>query len=520
MALDLILRNARIAGRDGPTGRYRDRRRQDRRDRAAIASDAPAEDVGGRLVVPGFVETHIHLDKSCILDRCRCEEGTLQEAIAQVAAAKRDFTEDDVYARGRRTLEKAILQGTTRMRTHVEVDPRIGLTSFNAIRRLKRDYAWAIDLEICVFPQEGLLNDPGTEELLVAACEQGADLIGGCPYTDSDPHGQIARIFELARRFDLDIDFHLDFDLDASWMDLDEVCRQTQAHRYGGRVAVGHVTKLSALPPERFAETARRLADAGVAVTVLPATDLFLMGREHDHNVPRGVAPAHKLLEHGVTCSLATNNVLNPFTPFGDCSLIRMANLYANVAQAGRTRGACRLPRHGDDAAGEADESHGLRHRGRQSGRSRRARLPRAGGCGRRTGAAAVRTEARPPQLSRAPRRSFTGRCDTACCHRSKLMRERVHLFPLVPAQAGTQSRQAQSVRPLGSRLRGNERGEAGLQSRSVASPLLSTIASRSATLHWNEMRGPSAHISVRMVSPGNTGLENRASKVAMRSGW
>ena len=84
------------------------------------------------------------------------EHGTLEEAIAEVAAAKRAFTEDDVYARGRRTLEKAIVQGTTRMRTHVEVDPRIGLRSFNAIRRLKADYAWAIDLEICVFPQEGL----------------------------------------------------------------------------------------------------------------------------------------------------------------------------------------------------------------------------------------------------------------------------------------------------------------------------------------------------------------------------
>jgi cytosine deaminase len=60
------------------------------------------------------------------------------------------------------------------------------------------------------------------------------------------------------------------------------------------------------------------------------------MGREHQHHVPRGVAPAHRLLTHGVTCSLATNNVLNPFTPFGDCSLIRMANLYANIAQLGR----------------------------------------------------------------------------------------------------------------------------------------------------------------------------------------
>ena len=75
----------------------------------------------------GFVETHIHLDKSCILDRCKSREGTLAEAIAEVAAAKRGFTEDDIYERARRTLEKAILQGTMRMRTHVEVDPRIGL---------------------------------------------------------------------------------------------------------------------------------------------------------------------------------------------------------------------------------------------------------------------------------------------------------------------------------------------------------------------------------------------------------
>jgi cytosine deaminase len=335
MALDLVLREARIPGREDTTvdiavadGRIVDIA-------AAISADVPQEPLGGRLVVPGFVDTHIHLDKSCILDRCRSRHGTLQEAIGEVAAAKRAFTVEDIYRRGERTLKKAIGHGTMRMRTHVEVDPRIGLKGFAAIERLKRDYAWAIDLEICVFPQEGLLNDPGTEELMVAACEAGADLIGGCPYTDSDPHGQIARIFALAQKFDLDVDFHLDFDLDASWMDADEVCRQTVAHGYGGRVAVGHATKLSAVPAERLASVAARLADAGVAVTVLPATDLFLMGRDHDHNVPRGLAPAHRLHSHGVTCSLATNNVLNPFTPFGDCSLIRMANLFANAAQIG-----------------------------------------------------------------------------------------------------------------------------------------------------------------------------------------
>ena len=94
------------------------------------------------------------------------------------------------------------------------------------------------------------------------------------------------------------------------------------------------MTKLSTMAPAEFLAMAGRLADAGIAVTVLPATDLFLMGRHQDHDVVRGVASAHQLVRHGVNCSLSTNNILNPFTPFGDCSLLRMANLYANTCQA------------------------------------------------------------------------------------------------------------------------------------------------------------------------------------------
>jgi cytosine/creatinine deaminase len=336
VSLDLIVRNVRLAARPDETvtvgvssGRI-----------AAIAAE-PMEggvvfDADGGLLLPGFVETHIHLDKTCILDRCSICEGTVQEAIRETARAKLAFTEEDIYARARRTLERAIVSGTQHMRAHTEIDPRIGLKGFNAIRQLARDYAWAVDLEICVFPQEGLTNDPGAEELLMEACTAGADLIGGAPYVDTDPHEQIARIFALARRFDLDIDFHLDFDLDTSWTHIDEVCRQTDVHGWGGRVAAGHMTKLSAMPVDRQLVMAKRLADAGVAITAIPSTDLFLMGRSFDHNVPRGVTRADRLLDHGVTVSLATNNVMNAFTPFGDASLIRMSNLYANIAQLGR----------------------------------------------------------------------------------------------------------------------------------------------------------------------------------------
>ncbi|HET9668924.1 MAG TPA: amidohydrolase family protein [Casimicrobiaceae bacterium] len=337
MDADLVLRNARVDGYDGDVdivvrdGTIRAIERS-----GAVDADCPGVDAAGRYVSPGFVETHVHLDKSCIVDRVQNREGTLAEAIREVAKAKAAFTVDDVHGRASRTLERAIVQGTTRMRTHVEVDPGIGLRGFDAVRALVDEYAWAIDLEICVFPQEGLTNNPGTEALMVETLRRGARVVGAAPYVDTDPHAQIDRVFAIARDFDVPIDMHLDFTLDVSKMDVEYVCAKTREHRYGGRVAIGHASTLSALPARRFDEVATMLADAGVAVTVLPSTDLFLMGRAVDHDVPRGVAPVHRLVRAGANASLATNNVLNPFTPFGDCSLLRMANLYANIAQLGQ----------------------------------------------------------------------------------------------------------------------------------------------------------------------------------------
>jgi cytosine deaminase len=333
--MDLILRNARLIGAEQePTdigienGKIAVVQQQ-------LAAEGETIDLGGRLVSSGLIETHIHLDKSCILDRVKAERGDLEEAIQEVARVKRGFTPEDVYERGRKTLEKSILNGTTHMRTQLEVDPGIALRGLEGVRRLVADYKWAIDIEICIFPQEGLLNNPGTDELMIEALKSGGSVVGAAPYTDSSPHGQIDRIFEIAREFDIDIDMHLDFAPTADDLDLLYVCEQTEKYRYGGRVAIGHVTKLSAAPPALFDRCARRMADAGVALTVLPSTDLYLMGRHQDHSVMRGVAPSHKALHHGVNCSLSTNNVLNPFTPFGDCSLVRMANLYANICQVG-----------------------------------------------------------------------------------------------------------------------------------------------------------------------------------------
>jgi len=340
--LDLVVRNAILADRpaDGAMdigvggGRILAIARG-----LADAGAGTVYDARGRLVCAGLVETHIHLDKSRIIDRCAPQSRRDLSPVTGVAPLKPAMTVEDVYARAARTVEQAICHGTTRMRTQVEVDPGIGLRGLEAIEALRADYRWAVDIEICVFPQEGLINYPGTDALLVQALRRGGGaikVIGGAPRYDTDPAGQIERIFQLAREFDLDIDMHLDVGNTPDAMNIHLVRELTGKYRRGGRVVAGHMAKLSLLPPAEVAALARSLADAGIAVTVLPATDLFLMGRDQDHSVRRGVADANLLLAEGVNCSLSSNNILNPATPYGDCSLLRIANLYANVIQLDR----------------------------------------------------------------------------------------------------------------------------------------------------------------------------------------
>lgn len=304
-----------------------------------ITAEAPQIDLKENIVIPGLVESHIHLDKSNIMDRCKTKKGDLDEVIEQVSLAKSNFTVEDVAKRASQTLEKCIVSGTGYMRTQVEVDPVIGLRGLHGVQEAISQYKDSIDVEICVFPQEGLLNYPGTEELMIESLVNGATIIGAAPYTDSDPHGQIDRIFELAEKYDVDIDMHLDFSTDPTNLDCLYVCDKAKETGWSGRVTIGHVTKLSALPPDQLKKVAGRLAESGVALTVMPATDLFLMGREVTENIPRGLTAANILSQEGVTCSISTNNVLNPFTPFGDGSLLRMANLFANTCQIGTKAG-------------------------------------------------------------------------------------------------------------------------------------------------------------------------------------
>lgn len=333
--LDLILTNARIENREKPVniGVLDGTITHIEEKIDASAKAKKTYDAENQFVFSGFYESHIHLDKACILDRCTIEEGTLGEAVSETGKAKKDFTEEDVFERASGVVEMAIKKGTMGLRTFVETDPKTELRAFNAIKKIRLAYAFAIDIEICAFAQEGLTTEMRTYDLLQKALENGADLVGGCPYKDEDPDRHIELIFDLAQQFDVAVDFHLDFDLDPNNSSIPKIAEETIKRKYQGRVSIGHVTKLAAMSKAQRKEMAALLKKADITLTVLPATDIFLNGRDHEPLIPRGMVNAHLLLEKGINTTISSNNILNAFTPYGDASLVRMANMYANLAQ-------------------------------------------------------------------------------------------------------------------------------------------------------------------------------------------
>ncbi len=302
---------------------------------SATAPTNPTIDAQGNLVIPGLIDAHFHLDKALLLDRYPAQAGDFAEALRETSRLKQEFTTEDIQARASRAIESAIGFGITAMRSHVEVDSSVGLIGVEALLPLRSRYRDLITLQLAVFAQEGITNQPGIEALLRKAMAIGGDAIGSAPYVDPDPEQNVRIVFDIAQEFDRDVDFHLDFLDDDEPLLLPFVIAETMRRGWQGRVCLGHLTKLAGLLPEELKAIAPQIRDAGISVLALPASDLYMMGRKDSHNVRRGVAPVHQLAEFGVTTGLATNNVQNLFTPFGDGDVLKLCTLLAQVLQLG-----------------------------------------------------------------------------------------------------------------------------------------------------------------------------------------
>lgn len=282
------------------------------------AFDAVAElDLEGRLLCPGFIDGHVHLDKTFLgagwQPHLSC--GSIRERISlekQILAQ----LPVSVTARASALAELAICQGSTALRTHVDIDPEVGLKNLLAILQVRDRYREALSIQIVAFPQSGVISCPGTPELLDAAIVEGADLVGGLDPggIDGDVAGQLDTLFQIADRRGVGIDLHL-HDPDQLGVDqLEQIAQRTAALGLNGKVTVSHAYCLGMVSESVLDSTAQRLASAGIAIMTNAPGD-------------RAFPPILRLREAGVTVFAGSDNIRDAWWPFGDADMLERAML-------------------------------------------------------------------------------------------------------------------------------------------------------------------------------------------------
>lgn len=294
-------------------------------------------DAHGAMAVPGFVEPHIHLDKALINRDVRANvSGTLTEAIEIIWERKRVYTVEDIVARASEVIDLAIQNGTTRLRTHVDVDNIGGLRPLEGVLVARERYKGLIDIQTVAFPQEGILKNPGTEQLLEKAMELGADAVGGMPFNEHSPMDSwrhIEIIFALARKFNSPVDMHVDETDDPGARTLEMLADQTIANGWQGRVSAGHTCALAAYQHDYAVKVIRKVKQANISIITLPVTNLVLQGRLDREPRRRGITRVKELLQAGVNVTFGQDCVRDTFYPFGRADLLEVAAVSAHAAQ-------------------------------------------------------------------------------------------------------------------------------------------------------------------------------------------
>ena len=288
----------------------------------AASTGEPADgvlDVGGRVVLPAFVDAHVHLDKAYVGASAVSD---LPSVLATMAELRPAMSLADTALRAGKAVDALVGNGTTAARVQVEIDPSVGLDLLVMHRGLAAEVQDRLAMELVAFPQNGL-ESRGMAALLAAAMAEGAGVVGGCPYVDDDPVAHLDTVFGLADRRRAPLDLHLDFTDAAALSLIPLVVDRTAALGMAGLVTIGHVTTLAAMHPYTQSAVLESLAVQGISLVVLPATDLWLTG--HGEPGSRILAPYDRALAAGVRTAIGNNNISNGFAPFGNASQLHAA---------------------------------------------------------------------------------------------------------------------------------------------------------------------------------------------------
>lgn len=273
-------------------------------------------DLAGALLLPGFVDGHVHLDTTLFGDAWRphkpCTAGfdvgerlAIQKDMMAIAAP--------VEQRASALIEQAVARGTTALRTHVEIDVHFGLRHLEATLAVRERYRDAIDIQIVALAR-GLLRTPGTVELLDEAMRSGAEIVGGLDPAgfEGDVHQHLDIVFGCAEKYATGVDLHLHDGGELGLSEMEEIARRTRAQGLQGRVNISHAYALGELPWARTAATAGMLAEAGVSI---------MTNAPGNHHFP----PVLALRDVGVTVFAGNDDIRDSWWPYGDADMLERA---------------------------------------------------------------------------------------------------------------------------------------------------------------------------------------------------
>ena len=289
---------------------------------AAVGPDVTAPDAvdgEGRLVLPAFVEPHVHLDKTLWGEPWQP---------GKRAARLRDYIENERRVlsanttppedRAARLLAQMLASGTTAVRSHIDIAPDMGLTHVEAMMRLRDAWSDRMDLQYVAFPQQGLLCRPGTADLIRAAMDMGVETVGGLDPAgiDGDPDGQLRFIFDLAVEKGAGVDIHLHDKGELGAWQVERIADHTEAAGLAGKVMISHAYCLGQIPPARLERIGRRLADLGISLMTSAPADV-------------AVPPVEELTAMGVTVCCGSDGIRDAWSPLGNGDMLERAFLTA-----------------------------------------------------------------------------------------------------------------------------------------------------------------------------------------------
>ncbi|MGE7767123.1 amidohydrolase [Peribacillus sp. NPDC096540] len=288
------------------------------KDGEPISNDVPVEDAKGLLVLPTFIEKHVHLDKTLMGDVWRaCTPSSSVTERFENEKKVLPTIATSTCKRAESLLEILLASGSTHVRTHVDIYPEVRLQNLEQVQQALENYSNRLSSEIVAFAQHGLLRS-GSTKLVREALRNGAGIVGAVdPATvDNNIEASLVQLIDLAVEANADVDLHLHDAGHLGTFTMKRLAALTKEAGWDGRVAVSHAFGIGDVSKEEAYELADILRDAGISiVTSVP--------------INRQMPPVDLLHERGVEVSVGNDNIFDLWSPLGNGDILERAGRLA-----------------------------------------------------------------------------------------------------------------------------------------------------------------------------------------------